>query len=306
MKKILLFAAALTISAGMFAQSYAVIDTTTAGIVSAGTELQAGTVMAVATDFEVTAGITETFKATSAAADGFTSICIGTTEIPLTSACQGSNNPKDGDGASPATSLKAPATGCAYQIVPNNDGFMYVVNKMTSNKQYFVFEEGTAIGYEASMYTADTMGIITVTLPGDGTEINAVPEGTTIAKIEVLAGAAEDSYKKSGVGVIKFPVYKECKYLVGAAGSKMTAGAFYFSTNANEEIVLKGADVADTKLFAVSGLQKAMNNASVVSSRYFLLSGEEVCAPQQGAQGLYIVKNLMSDGSVNVSKMMLR
>ncbi len=302
MKKILLFASAVMVCAAVSAQEYALIDTTAAGITSAGTALTAGTVMAQSTNVVMKAAFDDTYKANSAAANDFVSISFGETEIALTSGAQGATNPKDGDGGNPCNTLVAPVSGAAYQLEVSVDGYLYVINKMTSNKQYFVFEEGSPIGYKASMQTNGDLGVITVEVKGEG-EYNYVSE--SIKKVEVIAGAEEDSYKQSGTGVICFPAFAGCKYLVGAAGSKMMAGGFFFAPSAVSSIVLKG-DGIQANLFQAAAINTVNSSAEVVSSRYFLPSGQEVAAPQAGNRGLYIVRNVMSDGSVNVSKMILK
>jgi len=43
------------------------------------------------------------------------------------------------------------------------------------------------------------------------------------------------------MGYIKFPVFKDCSYIVNACGSKITCSGFYFSTTGTEKVELIGA-----------------------------------------------------------------
>ena len=170
---------------------------------------------------------------------------------------QGCTNPKDADGASPNTSLCAPVSGAFLQFDVKEDGFLYIVHKANASKAYTVFEEGTAIGYKfAAQGDADTKigAVYQYELKGEG-EFNELKESVLWAQQEYLKvvdpefyesnweevekdGVATKSWIKitnaggnfiQGLGVIVFPVFKDCQYIVNANGSKITAAAFAFS-----------------------------------------------------------------------------
>ena len=71
----------------------------------------------------------------------------------------------------------------------------------------------------------------------------------------------DPAIKINGLGVIKFPVYKDCKYIVNANGSKITAAGFVFSTEDNilvqsgEVVIYKGEGAAEPvkKVYSVIG-----------------------------------------------------
>lgn len=167
-------------------------------------------------------------------------------QINMEEAFQGNDNPKDADGGNPCNTLLEPTSGACFQIDAKADGWAVVLHKASSNKQYFVFEEGSALGYQLGMMTyAETTlgenGLIQYELVGDD-EYNYLTAQnllvTTgfdkIAWVEdyvndtLTSGVAWESYKQNGVSAIAFQVFEDTKYLVGAAGSKMTCAAIVF------------------------------------------------------------------------------
>lgn len=200
-----------------------------------------------------------------------------------------------------------PATGAFFTFEVRKDGYLYFFHKASSHKSYTVFEEGAAIGYTFAMNTAnDVLGeVFSFELKGEG-EFNNIPEGTAIQWPEKYSpNYANEQIGVSGMGVIKFPVYKDCKYNVNAVGSKIQCAAFGFDTDGATPVYIKGEKTLYL-LNTPAALNTVNMNANVVSSQYFLLSGAQVAAPSADAKGLYIVKNFMSDGSVRVEKMVIR
>nr|MBQ5604137.1 hypothetical protein [Bacteroidales bacterium] len=321
MKKIFTLVAAALMVAGLNAQEVGQADATAAGIVEGGSALTAGTVLAQSASVIMTVGADDTWKINSAAANNMTSAIVGDATLDLASGVQGSTNPKDASGGNTDGNATAPASGAFAAFEVAKDGYLYVFHKASSNKTYLISEEGTLIGYDfaAHMPGKEWGDILAYTLQGEG-EFNNVtdpalliwPEKIALGEAKwteitdaLVAAGGKAQIGASGAGVIKFPVFAGCKYTANACGSKIMLAGFIFSETNIAEVKLAG-EGAEVVLMG-SGTNALENvAASVVSSRYYLLSGEEVAAPQAGNTGLYIVKNIMSDGSVNVSKVVLK
>ena len=255
MKKFLLSAAAFVAAMSVNAQEICSFNVDNAmGLDSDnGTALTAGTVIGESTSIIATIGADDTYKPQSA------SFMVGN-EI-VAGGLQGATNPKDADGGVPATTLIQPAGGAFLVFEAKADGFLYVMHKASSNKAYTVFEEGTAISYTfAAIGNADTSlgAVYQFTLPYEVVnEQFAVQNPIDWAEREFLKITDPDKYaanwttaddgtqkwtdiKVNGLGVITFPVYKDCKYIVNANGSKITAAGFAFSTKDN--LTIKSSD----------------------------------------------------------------
>ncbi|MBO7232922.1 MAG: hypothetical protein J6V16_07215 [Bacteroidales bacterium] len=314
MKKIFTLVAAALMVAGLNAQELGTIDAAAAGIVEGGSVLAADVVLAQSASVTMAVGAEDTWKTNSGEANGMKNAIVGEASLALAAGVQGSNNPKDASGGNCDANATVPASGAFVTFNVAKDGFLYVFHKASSNKTYLVGEEGALIGYQFAMHTPEQAWgtILSYTLQGEG-EYNNVTDASLLIWPEKIAlgegweAAAGEAGKigASGAGVIKFPVFAGCKYTANACGSKIMIAGFIFSETDIETVKLSG-DEGEVVLMG-SGTNALENvAASVVSSRYYLLSGEEVAAPQAGNTGLYIVKNIMSDGSVNVSKVVLK
>ncbi len=281
MKKILLSAAAIFAAMSMNAQEFCSFNPDNALNLDAenGTALTAGTVIGETTSIVATIGADDTYKPQSATFTANGEIISG--------GLQGGANPKDADGGTPATTLIQPASGAFLVFEAKADGFLYVMHKASSNKAYTVFEEGTAISYTfAAIGDASSLlgGVYSFTLPYEvENEQFVVKNPVEWAEQEFLKSTNPDAYaanwkeetaddgttkktwdpaiKISGLGVIKFPVYKDCKYIVNANGSKITAAGFAFSTEDNvliqsdDVVIYKGEGAAEPvkKVYSVIG-----------------------------------------------------
>ena len=281
MKKVLLSVAAIFAAMSLNAQEVCTFNVDNALELDSenGTALTAGTVLGQTESIVATIGADDTYKPQSA------TFTVNGTDI--TGGLQGATNPKDADGGVPATTLVAPASGAFLQFEAKADGYLYVMHKASSNKAYTVFEEGTpisytyaAIGDEASLLG----GVYSYTLPYEvENEQFVVKNSVEWAEQEYLKVANPDAYaanwkeetaddgttkktwdpaiKINGLGVLKFPVYKDCKYLVNANGSKITAIGFAFSTEDNvliqsgDVVIYKGESAAEPvkKVYSVIG-----------------------------------------------------
>ena len=255
MKKFLLSAAALMAAMTMNAQEVCVFNADNAmGLDSEnGTAVAAGTVIGETASIVAKVGGDDTYKPQSA------TFTVNGTDI--TGGLQGGTNPKDADGLVPATSLQPAAAGAFLVFEAKADGFLYVMHKASSNKAYTVFEEGVAISYTFTAIgdaASDLGAVYSFTLPYEvENEQFVVKNPIEWAEQEFLKITAPDKYaarwskneegadtwdpiKINGLGVIKFPVYKDCKYIVNANGSKITAAGFAFSTADDVNITSDG------------------------------------------------------------------
>ena len=260
MKKIFLFAAALVASVTMSAETSFEVCTldSTKLVATVGSELAnktysenkvaEGTVLLEGNNMVVSLPYAQQLQWVSAAQPNgaHKKVQIGTVEINMTEGFQGKDNPKDGDGGNPCNTFNAPTQGACYQVEAKADGWVVVLHKATSNKQYFVFENGSALGYKFGMmtYAEKTLGdngLLQYELVGDevynyidSTGLAASTGFKKIAFVEdylndtLTSGVAWESYKQNGVSAIAFKAYNKCKYLVGAAGSKMTCAGIVF------------------------------------------------------------------------------
>ena len=281
MKKILLSAAAIFAAMSMNAQEFCSFNPDNALNLDAenGTALTAGTVIGETTSIVAKIGADDTYKPQSATFTANGEIISG--------GLQGATNPKDADGGTPASTLIQPASGAFLVFEAKADGFLYVMHKASSNKAYTVFEEGTAISYTfAAIGDASSLlgGVYSFTLPYEvENEQFVVKNPVEWAEQEFLKSTNPDAYaanwkeetaddgttkqtwdpaiKINGLGVIKFPVYKDCKYIVNANGSKITAAGFAFSTEDNvliqsdDVVIYKGEGAAEPvkKVYSVIG-----------------------------------------------------
>jgi hypothetical protein len=266
-----------------------------------GTALAAGTVIGECDEIVATVGADDTYKPQSvkATAAGY----------EIDGGLQGGTNPKDADGGVPATTLVQPAGGAFLQFEAKADGFLYVIHKASSNKAYTVFEEGTAISYTFAAIgdaATDLGAVYQFTLPYEvENEQLVVKESIEWAEQEFLKITAPDKYaarwttgddgveawnaiKINGLGVIKFPVYKDCKYIVNANGSKITAGGFYFDTTGDATIT---ATVNDAEVTIISGTSTAINASKFLKAEnngaIYNLAGQNVNASYKGI----VIKN---------------
>ena len=300
MKKNLLFVAAVCAAMTMSAQEFGKVPAdlgTEAVAHAAGTEIASSANITMKVAFE------DNYKNVGLAMDPHTTFLIGDVEFDGSLGMQGSSNPKDIDGGSPDATLKAPATGAVIEFTAKADGFVYVPAKLSSNKSYTVFEEGTCIGYRLAMLTTnELLGLLDIEIKGSG-ELNEVTEPILWPE-KYSPNYADADIKVNGMGVIKFQVYEGCSYLVNAVGAKISFAGFYFDTDGKTQVSLIG-DGADPVVIMAgeggTGIQGSAVAKDVVSTSYISVSGVELAQPEKGVT---IVRNVMSDGSVVVTKEM--
>ncbi len=278
MRKILLSAVALVATMSVNAQEFCAFnadenaDFAAIGLSSDKIAVVGGTVI----------GKTASVVAKIGADDDYKSSSIGTISVgdaSINGGLQGNTNPKDADGGVPSSTLVAPAGGAFFVFEVAKDGYLYVFQNSSSNKSYTVFEEGEAIGYVFSAYWKNGVlptgaGVYTYELKGAG-EYNWLKEagitsvlwpeqyiiGETYNLDETVNAKGETGkgYGDAGLGVIKFPVFKDCKYIVNANGSKMTASGFYFDETGDAKVSIT-VDDAEVVILGGNGGGSAVSN----------------------------------------------
>ena len=258
-----------------------------------GTALTAGTELASNEFVTITTGADDTYKPQEVA------FKINGGDV-FKGGLQGGTNPKDADGASPNTSLSAPVSGAFLAIEAKEDGFLYIIHKASSNKAYTVFEEGTAIGYKFAAQgdaATDLGAVYQFELEGEG-ELNEIVLPIDWAEQEFLEATDADKYaahvtvdaegnpsweaiKVNGLGVIAFPVYKDCKYIVNANGSKITAAGFVFS-KADDVTIATEDGVEIYKGGGATAIQGAKVVTVAGNSAIYNLAGQKVNASYKG------------------------
>lgn len=180
----------------------------------------------------------DNIKTVNAKNDDYTYVIIGDNTFSTSNAVQGSTNPKDVNGNSPALSLMPPVNGSVVKIFAKKDGWIYIPAKLSTNKAYAVFEDGMAIGYKYALESIDdraNAGVIAGEIEGD--ENNYIPEGSQIPQIICdYTGDPEASTAGNGLGVIYFKVKAGSTYLVNACGSKIIWCGVCFSTTEVESV----------------------------------------------------------------------
>ena len=277
MKKILLSAAAVFAAMSLNAQEICTFNPDNVLNLDAdnGSALTAGTIIGETESIVATVGADDSYKPQDVA-----SIING---AESKGGLQGSTNPKDANGETPSSTLIQPASGAYLQFEAKADGFLYVIHKASSNKAYTVFEEGSAIGYtfaafgnkeplpEVYQFTIEGGGEYNYISETDRTKIDfAEQEWLKVNNPEFYEAnwAVQDdgtskwtNVSAGSLGVIKFAVAKDCKYIVNANGSKITAGGFVFSKEDNvliqsgDVVIYKGEGAAEPvkKVYSVIG-----------------------------------------------------
>ena len=288
MKKILLSAVALVAAMNVNAQVFQ-MNAENFGITADGVAVEAGKQWADVDFATISNPFATNHKLVDCKNNDYDKVTIDGNDIVTSNGVQGQDNPKDADGGNPALTLKPATSGAVIQINPKKDGWIYVVAKLSTNKQYVVFVEGLAMGYKIAMENADARfaGKINLEIKGEG-EYNLIPEGTQIQwVVREALGDAEAATAGNGLGVLYFRAMKDMKYFAHATGSKISWSGIYFS--ATEAASVKVAKEDGTEFVLVGGgtgiasVKAAANNDAVA----YNLAGQKVGADFKGI----VVKN---------------
>lgn len=233
-------------------------------------------------------GAPTNFKVAGSEAAGYDAVWADGMVVDATKqAIQGQDNPKDEDGGTGWSTFKAPTTGAFTVIEALKDGYLAVIAKYSSNKNYTVFEEGSCIPYTFAIEWSDggvpAANPLTYTLPGVTDAEGIVTydqEAGPINWPEQIVLGAESAIKKNGLGVIIFPVYADCKYNCNAWGSKIAPQGMIFSETpfslikvqdlagdtAKEDFVIYNADP--------SGIKNV--NVAKASTGFYNIAGQKI------------------------------
>ena len=222
------------------------------------------------------------------------------------SAVQGQDNTKDEEGNTGWSTFKKPVTGAFTTIKADKDGYLAVVAKYSSNKNYTVFEEGTCIPYIFAMEWSDgvangapaSANPLTYTLPGVdvGEGIIAYDQSNgPIQRPEQIVLGAESGINKNGVGVIIFPVYGGCIYNCNAWGSKIAPQGMFFYATPFQKVTVCDKKQGETPKddFVIYNADPAGINSAVVdvntklSKAFCNIAGQQVGANYKGL----VIKN---------------
>ena len=294
MKKFLLsamaFVAAMTVNAQVLqlnAESLGITDTDTGNDVAANTTW--GSIDGAISVFNA---FDTKHKPVNCKNNDFEKVTIDGNEIVTAGGVQGQDNPKDAEGNNPAVSLKEQTSGAVIGLKAEKDGWVYIVAKLSTNKQYVVFEEGAAIGYKIAMENTDERvngGVLNLEIKGTGEYNNVTledrPDGIGWV-IREYTGDPEAATAGNGLGVLYFPVAAGCSYLASATGSKISWSGIYFSeteaasvkvASDEAEFVLVGGEAG------ISTVKATAENNSVI----YNIAGQKVSKDYKGL----VIKN---------------
>ena len=242
------FVAAMTVNAQVLqlnAESLGITDTDTGNDVAANTAW--GSIDGAISVFNA---FDTKHKPVNCKNDDFEIVKIDGAEILTAGGVQGQDNPKDADGGNSAVTLKEQTSGAVIGLKAEKDGWVYIVAKLSTNKQYVVFEEGAAIGYKIAMENLDERvkdGVLNLEITGTGEYNNVTledrPDGIGWV-IREYTGDPEAATAGNGLGVLYFPVAAGCSYLASATGSKISWSGIYFSENEAQSITVEGEGIS--------------------------------------------------------------
>ena len=288
MKKLLLSAAALVAAMSVNAQVFKV-SAEANGITSDGVSIAAGHAWGEIKDALAISNAFETnHKAVDCKNNDFTKVIIDGAEIETVDGIQGQDNPKDEDGGNPALTMKPAVGGAVIKLEAKKNGWVYIVAKLSTNKQYMVFEEGAPMGYKIAMENADERvkdGVLNLEIKGEG-EYNYLPEGTQVQwVIREYLGDVEAATAGNGLGVFYFPVAEGCTYLAHATGSKISWSGICFSETEAKSVKVEGEGISKTLVGGSTGINSV--KSVVTDSAIYNLAGQKVNASYKGV----VIKN---------------
>ncbi len=191
-------------------------------------------------------GTNDTFKDGGASAK----VTINGEEVQFAGAV-GNANPSL---ASSPQSQGAPTAGGYFTFNVKTDGYLYILAKLNTEKNYVVHEDGTRIPYlwVGSCYSTDLpvlsfdLNDIEDALASDGSISDDYKIQT--AKYYISDIANETSGVDCQAGVIKFPVKAGSTYTFCGTGTKCAVGGFYFDTTGDATITYTPDEITYTLL----------------------------------------------------------
>ncbi|MBQ7421294.1 MAG: hypothetical protein IJV27_04040 [Prevotella sp.] len=298
MKKFLLSTAALVAAMSVNAQVLQINAEDNLGLGSDAVALTAGTSLgSIAGVIDAAVAFDDSYKALDCKNNDYNKVLIDGMEVLTKGGVQGNTNPSSGDG-SPANTLLTPVSGAVTQLTAQKDGYVYIVSKLSSNKQYTVFEEGAPIGYSLAMeIIADQVPskVLSYTLVGEGEYNNLPTSMAPIPWVERIAlniptytdadGNVKYEYeiKKNGLGVIYFPVFAGCKYLVCASGSKISWSGLAFTETPATNVTVANDEGASLQIVGgTDGINTITAEKANANAPIFNLAGQQVNKAYKG------------------------
>lgn len=294
MKKSLLFAALVMGAMSVSAQEYCKFDAENSGVTSEASAVAGGTVVGSSDNVEMSVAYDDQCKATDIKFQGYDKIVVNGSEYEIGKGITGNTNPAGQSLAAGAST--APTAGFVVNFKVKADGYLTVIGKMSSNKEYYVWE-GDATSAEPMAYNfamdwsaaavaehptlaynipANEEGYVNFSASNISTYLN----GSKFYWPEQIVIDPSSAVKKNGVGVITFPVYKDAEnYLVQAAGSKISTCGAIFTTEAPTTITLQSStgEAADVILFGQpTGINGVVSAKADVNAPVYNLAGQRV------------------------------
>ena len=287
MRKFLLSAAALVVAMSANAQVFQ-MDGEAHGLTSDASNVAAGYAWgSIEGAIDISNAFETTHKVVDCKNNDFTKVIIDGNEILTKGGVQGSDNPKDADGSNPAVSFNQATSGAVIQIDAKKDGWVYIVSKLSTNKQYMVFEEGLPIGYKIAMESANEAipnGVLNLEIKGSGEynnlSLDQYPNGLMWV-IREFTGNAEAESAGNGLGVFYFPVAKDCKYYAHATGSKISWSGIYFSETEAKSVTVANEESSKTLVGDETGIA-ALKAVKAENAAIYNLAGQRVDANYKG------------------------
>ena len=292
MRKFLLSAAALVVAMSANAQVFQ-MDGEAHGLTSDASNVVAGYAWgSIEGAIDISNAFETTHKVVDCKNNDFTKVIIDGNEILTKGGVQGQDNPKDADGSNPAVSFNQATSGAVIQIDAKKDGWVYIVSKLSTNKQYMVFEEGLPIGYKIAMESANEAipnGVLNLEIKGSGEynnlSLDQYPNGLMWV-IREFTGNAEAESAGNGLGVFYFPVAKDCKYYAHATGSKISWSGIYFSETEAKSVTVANEESSKTLVGDETGIA-ALKAVKAENAAIYNLAGQRVDANYKGV----VIKN---------------
>ncbi|MCD8203162.1 MAG: hypothetical protein LUD48_05950 [Prevotella sp.] len=196
-----------------------------------------------------------------------------TDNIQKSNGAKGSANPgmSTTDGG---VAQGAPTSGAYHIFDVKTDGYLYVLAKLNTNKNYVAIEEGDRIPYYWAAYK-DGEGVISYNLMDqtDMLDYNAdldeyfIKDDVTVQKPNYYIYGPEGD-TGSGVdctmGVVKFQVWAGCEYIFCGTGTKVAVGGYYFDTTGDTKITY--VEVSDEDTSVITAEHVLCDENSVVGS----------------------------------------
>ena len=289
MKKQLLLAALILGAASANAQiEKIVVDGSAASLGTEASAITAGTVLGSSDNVTVKAAYDDSYKVVSCAFQGYNNVIVNGESFGFGDGVQGSTNPKGQLLVGSETSTP-PTSGAVIQLDVAKDGYIVLVSKLSSNKEYYVWEGdanwAAPVAYSLYMDWSAAANAehptITYSWPAEpvygwldfaAADLDKYVDMTTGKARwpeKVVLGADAADVKKNGVGVIVFPVSAEAgSYLVQAAGSKISVPGVIFSENPITSLQITGenADTGEALSITFIGEGTGINGVQAVES----------------------------------------